>query len=156
MKHLLLLLVVAFPCAAQFRSMEIYFQGIGCVSCVESLPSRVNRLRGIESAEVDAGKSLLKIQLAAQNRVRLEQVRDMVQQDGTKVTKAVVRVKGELAQQGADWVLSPAGLPVTYLVRGSVDAAPSAGVHLVQGEVAELSPASGSLVIRMTRLEKAD
>ena len=156
MKLLLLLLVAAFPCAAQFRSMEIYFQGIGCVSCVESLPSRVNRLRGIESAEVDAGKSLLKIQLAAQNRVRLEQVRDMVQQDGTKVTKAVVHVKGELAQKGADWVLSPAGLPVTYQVHGSADAAPSAGVHLVQGEVAELSPASGSLVIRMTRLEKAE
>src|SRR4051794_19623604 len=102
---LLLLCIVTFPCLAQFQSLEFTLEGIGCATCIESLPSRLTRLRGVESATIDAEHGIVKIQLAAENRVRLKQVRDMIEQDGTKATKAAVRVKGELSRIDKKWVL---------------------------------------------------
>ena len=77
-----LFFVLAASCPAQFRTVEMTFQGVGCASCLESLPSRVQRLRGVESATVDAKAGVLTVKLAEQNRVRVEQIRDFVEQDG--------------------------------------------------------------------------
>jgi copper chaperone CopZ len=153
MKLVLLSLVAAWPCLAQFQSMEIAFEGIGCASCVESLPARIQRMRGVESATVDAEHGTLKVQLAAQNRVRLEQVRDMIEQDGTKAKKAVVRVRGELSQVEGRWVLRLTGLETTYEIEGA-GPSPSAGAYLVTGDIATLRPESGRLVIRASELKK--
>lgn len=82
-----LLLVAAFAAAcgsAQIHLLEMSFEGVNCLPCVESMPARAQRIRGVESAKVDAAKGILTLQLAAANRVRVEQIRDMIQQDGTK------------------------------------------------------------------------
>src|SRR5689334_22378492 len=133
MKLLPLILLAALPALAQFRSIQITFEGIGCASCMDSLPSRMQRLRGVESATVDAQHGILKIQLTEQNRVRLEQVRDMIEQDGTKTRTAAVTVKGELSQVDGRWVLQPPSLPTAYEVEA---ASPAAGTYIVSGEVA--------------------
>ena len=149
---LAMLILLAAPCLAQFRSMEITFEGIGCASCMESLPARVQRLRGVESATVDAQRGVLKVQLAEQNRVRLEQVRDMIEQDGTKVKTASISVKGDLARVDGKWVLQPPSLPTSYEVEA---ASASAGTFLVSGEVVKLRPEAGRLVIKASALTPA-
>ena len=153
MRVVLLSLMAAFPCLAQFQSMEIAFEGIGCASCLESLPARIQRLCGVESSTVDAEHGILKVQLAAQNRVRLEQVRDLIEQDGTKTKKATARVKGELSQLQGRWVLRLTGLEASYDVEGAVPASP-AGTYVVTGDIATLRPESGPLVIRASELKK--
>lgn len=150
MRLFLLTLMAALPCAAQFLSIEIGFQGIGCASCIESLPERMKRLRGVESVTVDAASATLKLQLAEQNRVRLEQVRDMIEQDGTKVKRATVRVKGDLTHRDGKWMLQPSGLPVSYEVAGK-DSDLEPGTKVIAGEVADLHPPSGNLVIRIAK-----
>ena len=149
---LALLILLGAPAFAQFRSMEITFEGIGCASCMESLPGRVQRLRGVESAKVDTQRGTLKIQLAEQNRVRLEQVRDMIEQDGTKVKTAAITVKGELAQVDGKWVLQPPALPASYEIEA---ASPSAGTVTVAGEVVKMRPESGRLVIKASAVTPA-
>jgi len=114
MKLFPLFLLAALPAFAQFRSIEVTFEGIGCASCMESLPSRIGRLRGVESTKVDVQHSTVKVELAEQNRVRLEQVRDMIEQDGTKAKSALVTVKGNLSQIDGKWVLQPPALPAAY------------------------------------------
>jgi copper chaperone CopZ len=151
MKLLLLLVCTAVSGWAQFRSMEIAFQGIDCASCMESLPSRLQRMRGVESATVDLKQNVVKIQLAGQNRVRLEQVRDMIEQDGTKAKSAIVTVKGELAQQDGKWVLQPPSLPASYEVEAS---SPAPGTVTVSGKVVKLRPESGRLVIEAAAIER--
>ena len=148
MRFLLLTILSALPCAAQFLSIDVGFQGIGCVSCIESLPDRVKRLRGVESATVDAEHAILKLQLSSPNRVRLEQVRDMIEQDGTKVRKAAVRVKGELARRDGKWMLQPEGASVAYAVEAT-DSSLTPGVKTIAGEVVDLHPESGPLVIHI-------
>jgi cation transport ATPase len=149
MKLLPLLFLTALPSLAQFRSIEVTFEGIGCASCMESLPARIERLRGVESATVDAQQGILKIRLAEQNRVRLEQVRDMIEQDGTKTKTAVVTVKGELSQTDGKWVLQPPSLPSAYEVEA---ASPAVGTCTIAGEVVKLKPQSGRLVIKASVL----
>jgi len=153
MRLFLLALLAAAPCAAQFVTMEFRFQGIGCASCMESLPERMKRLRGVESAAVDVQHGTLKLHLAVENRVRIEQVRDMIEQDGTKATSAAVEVKGELARAEGKWLLKPAGVSSSYEMEG-VPADTAAGTWVVKGTVENLRPA-GNLVIRAGDLHHA-
>jgi hypothetical protein len=154
MKLLLLSLITALPSLAQFVSIEITFEGIGCASCMESLPERMKRLRGVESAKVDAERGTLQVRLAAANRVKLEQVRDMIEQDGTKTKQASVQVKGELSRQVGKWVLKPGGGSASYWIEGTAPAAP--GTYLVSGTVEKMRPDSGDLVIRARELHQAE
>jgi copper chaperone CopZ len=148
MKVVLLALLATATGFAQFETIEIVFEGMGCASCVESLPGRIQRLRGVESAAVDAERGILKVQLAAQNRVRLEQVRDLVEQDGSKAKQAAVRVRGELSQLEGKSVLRPAGLASAYEIEGAAPAV-RAGTYVVTGTVENLQPGSGHVVIRV-------
>jgi hypothetical protein len=153
MKLLLLSLITALPSLAQFVSIDITFEGIGCASCMESLPERMKRLRGVESAKVDVEHGTLQVRLAAVNRVKLEQVRDMIEQDGTKTKQASVQVKGELALQDGKWVLKP-GESASYRVEGVAPAAP--GTYIVTGTVEKMRPDAGDLVIGATELHQAE
>jgi copper chaperone CopZ len=98
-------MILTLLLAAQLRSVDLSFEGIECASCVESLPARIQRLRGVESAKVDAANQILAVRLAAENRVRLEQIRDAVEQDGTKTRQATVTIQGTLVEEGNRWLL---------------------------------------------------
>lgn len=102
---LLPLLLLALSASAQIHTIDMTFEGVGCVPCVESMPARAQRIRGVESAKVDAAKGILSVQLAATNRVRVEQIRDIIEQDGTKAKSAVVSVSGTLERTPEGLVL---------------------------------------------------
>ncbi len=144
---------MAWPLCAQFRTIDISFEGVGCASCIESLPARMQRIRGVESATatVDGRTGILQLKLAAQNRIRLEQVRDAVEQDGTKVKKATVSVAGTLTFEAGKWLLSPGG-SATYEIAAEH---PEAGRVEVQGIVADVH-APSPLLIRASRLNKLE
>jgi copper chaperone CopZ len=128
----LLILGLAVPAAAQFRKIEIGFDGAGCGPCIESLPNRIKRMRGVESAEVDPAKGILRVALGEQNRVRLEQVRDAVEQDGTKTRWAEVELRGEVARSETGWKLSTPG-GAAYALSGDL----SSGTKTVAGRVSD-------------------
>ena len=152
MRILLLIALIALPAAGQFRSVSLSFTGVGCASCTESMGERVRRLRGVEDAKVDAEKRLLVVRLAEQNRVRIEQIRDFVEQDGTKATRATVRVTGDLAEESGRWLLRPSGASWSYAIKGANLAA---GRYAITGEIREMHAASGVIEISATNLEKA-
>jgi hypothetical protein len=112
----------------------------------------MKRVRGVESAQVNAQEGTLELQLAPQNRVRLEQIRDFIEQDGTKATRAVVHVNGEVEKLGDRWILRPPGVSTSYEITGP-DLKP--GPAIVAGDIRELRAASGTIQIRATRVEAA-
>jgi len=134
------MLLVALPAFGQFRSMELTFEGMGCASCIESMPARMKRMRGVESATVEG--NVLKISLAGQNRVKIEQVRDAIEQDGTKAKRASVVVKGDLIREGDQWLLRTPGASYKVEYAGAL----SEGAHLVRGEIAGMR----TIVIALT------
>jgi hypothetical protein len=143
MRRLLLIALIALPAAAEWLSFEIRFQPSGCVSCTQSLPERVKRMRGVESAEVDTERSILKMKLAPGNRVRIELVRDQIEQDGTKALSARLEGIGSIAREGAGYVFRPAALPLSYAIEiaGTVKVPNSDGSLRVIAEATALRPA---------------
>jgi hypothetical protein len=132
--------------------MKIWFNGTGCESCTESLGERMKRVRGVESAAVNLQEGTLDVKLAPQNRVRLEQVRDFIEQDGTKAVRAVVHIGGDLEKSADRWILQPPGVSSSYEVTG-IDLKPGAAV--IRGEVRELRPDSGAIKINASQVEAA-
>ena len=88
-----ILLLFAIPCFAQFRELRFEVQGTECLSCNASLPERLKRIRGVESVILEGNTVSMKF--APENRVRFEQIRDMIEQDGTKVKTALFVAKGK-------------------------------------------------------------
>lgn len=150
-RFVLLFALAAPPAAAQFRYIKIWFAGTGCESCTQSMPDRARRLRGVESAKVDAREGTLEIELAASNRVRLEQVRDLIQQDGTKATRAAIRASGEVSQEEGRWILKLTGVASTYELHGPNLAA---GTAILSGEAAELNASPGRISIQVSQIKK--
>jgi len=83
----------AAPSFAQFKELRLEVQGTDCISCNASLPERLKRVRGVDSVALEGNTAVLKF--AAENRVRFEQIRDMIEQDGTKVKAASFVAKGK-------------------------------------------------------------
>jgi cation transport ATPase len=135
--RLLLLLALALPVWGQLRVVEIAFEGIGCASCIESLPARMSRFRGVESATVNAQKGVVTVKLAATNRVRIEQLRDAIEQDGTKVKYADIEATGTIAQDGGKWILRMESNPATYELAGS---SLKEGPAIVTGKASPIKP----------------
>ncbi|MBM3813655.1 MAG: heavy-metal-associated domain-containing protein [Acidimicrobiia bacterium] len=140
-------LLFALPAFPQWQSLEFRFQGVGCASCIESLPARLERLRGVESAEVDAKSGTLKLKLAPQNRVRLEIVRDFIEQDGTKAVSAIVSGKGSLERKEGLLFFYLEGQSTSYRVEGLATGAQN---H-TEGTISDLRPAKGPIVILVKR-----
>lgn len=134
---------MTMPAGAEFRTIVMRFEGIGCATCVESLPGRMKRMLGVETAEVDAGKGVLKLTLGENNRVKVEQVRDAIEQDGTKARGAVVELRGQVERQDGRWVLR-VGPGAAYELHGERLAA---GRVFLRGEAAQLRPDGGMIVI---------
>jgi hypothetical protein len=144
-----LALATAAPAMAQFRTIEVSFQGMGCVSCIESMPERLRRLRGVETASVDAAKSVVSLRLAEKNRIRLEQVRDLIEQDGTKTLRASVEAAGTVRLVDGKGTFEPAGTAVQYWLE-TAGTKLSEGDGTLRGEIANLRPAEGRISIRAT------
>jgi copper chaperone CopZ len=97
------LLAAAAPAAAQLVEVDIRYRDTGCAACVESLERRLKQMRGVEEASVDASR--IRLKLAGENRVRLQQVRDFVEQGGNRIERVALKASGRAERQDGRWVL---------------------------------------------------
>lgn len=118
-----LLLFLAVPLAAELKQLVIRFEPSECVSCTQSLPERLRRIRGVSEAVLRLGaQPELAVRLAEGNRVRVGRIRETIEQDGTKWRSARVAAAGICERRGDEWLLrlfdGDAGIPV----KGKVEA----------------------------------
>ena len=144
MRLAILLLATALSASAEFRQVEVDFEGTGCVSCAESMPGRLERVRGVEKVEVDLDRSRLSIHLEAGNKARLGPLLSRVTQDGTKIRRVEAVVRGTISQQGSAANFQPSGLTETYLLKlaaGASKLKPQDGVlYEIEGVVSGIEP----------------
>lgn len=119
MRLVCLAALACLPLPAEYLVMEHHFGGIECGSCAESLARSVRKMRGVEEVEVDAKQSVLRVRLAAGNRVRLSTVRDTMKSVGFTPQEARVEAQGQV--DGGEFIVSGerlrlAGKPVTGAV----------------------------------------
>ena len=125
LRFLSLFLLLAASAPAQFLSFEMEFTDSGCVPCTESMQSRLERIRGVESASIDLEKGLIHLDLAESNRIRLGPLRARVTQDGTKIQEMRFTAKGVVEERNGTEVFVPAGLNSAFPVDGEVDLGPA-------------------------------
>jgi hypothetical protein len=124
---LLLLILLAAPLPAEFHTIAIRYTPSGCIDCAHSLEARLGKLRGVEKLTFDPNGSVT-LRLAPGNRVRLELIRDFIEQGGEKIQRIDVEATGTIEAEGAEFVFVNAGLETRYPVTGAARAA--AGVRI--------------------------
>ncbi len=150
MRFAILLLATALGASGEFRQVVVDFEGTGCVSCAESLPGRLGRVRGVEKADVDLDHNRLTIGLAAGNKTRLGPLLSRITQDGTKIRRVEALVRGRIIEAGATPGFQPSGLTETYLLEPAADAskvAPQEDVlYEVRGVVSRIEPGADAVI----------
>ncbi|MGH9672932.1 MAG: hypothetical protein ACRD44_07085 [Bryobacteraceae bacterium] len=122
---------------AELLRLEFTLTGVNCVSCFESLPSRLGRVRGVDSVEVNLEKSTVKMALARGNRIRLMLLRDTLQQDGTKVVAVRLEAEGGVGRDNGRWVFTPGPAGEQFLLPAAEKSIESASVT---GTIREFPP----------------
>lgn len=123
--------IVGGTAYAELLRVEQAFGGFECLSCVESIVKGVKRLRGVQSAEVDAKRGMVRIELAEGNRVKLDAIRDAIKATGFTPGEATITAKGSL--QETRFVLD--GYQQTFLTPGEAAKKWASGVATVIGVV---------------------
>jgi len=144
----LLLFFASLAAFGQVQRLEIEFTGVNCEPCLESLPGRAKRIRGVSEASADAAKGLLKLTMLPENRVRVEQFRDIIEQDGTKAVRAtLVEIRGTIDAEGK---LAVPGHPRPYALESPRPL--DAGPVLVKGTIEDLKSSLRIKVIEVSVL----
>jgi len=131
----LLLFFASLAAFGQVQRLEIEFTGVNCEPCLESLPGRAKRIRGVTEASLDAKAGILKLAMAPVNRVRIEQFRDIVEQDGTKAVRApLVEIRGTIDGEGK---LTVPEHPRPYTLE-SAKPLPASGPVSIKGTIEDL------------------
>lgn len=89
-----LLLLTTLPALAEWRELRLTFKPTDCASCVESLESRLMRVRGVKAAFVDAEKNRVALIFTENNRIRLSRIQAVIEQDGTRIASVEGKATG--------------------------------------------------------------
>ena len=121
LKCTLLLIAAAALANAEFRRIEIEVRDMDCASCVTSLRNSMKRMRGVESADVAPERSSLILTLAAENKIALDRVRDMIKGAGFTPRMATVIVRGKAITDQGKWEFELEGVNQKYLLVAADD-----------------------------------
>jgi copper chaperone CopZ len=81
---------------AEFLHIEVFIRDMNCESCSATLAASLQRMRGVEKAEVDFKAGTVRLELAEKNRTGVEQVWDAIKRVGFTPGETTVRVRGAL------------------------------------------------------------
>ena len=87
---------VATTVRAEFLRVEVFIRDMNCESCSETLAGSLQRMRGVEKAEVDFKAATVRLELAQRNRIGVEQVWDAIKRVGFTPGETKVSVRGAL------------------------------------------------------------
>lgn len=152
------LLATAITVRAEFLRVEVTFQPTDCISCTESLQGRLERVRGVKSVTLDLDRSVVTMELEADNKVRLAPLLSRITQDGTKVSRTEVVVTGTVTRQGEGLRLQPNRLRETYRLHfpagGPTGGLQEDSTYRIQGTASGVEP-GGEPVIEVLSAARA-
>jgi copper chaperone CopZ len=90
----ILFLICAGGVRAEFLHIQVSVRDMTCESCSESLGSILKRMRGVENVDIDYKAATVRLDLASQNRISVEQVWDAVKRVGFTPGATKVDVRG--------------------------------------------------------------
>jgi len=135
----LLPLLFALISIAEFVHVEQSVTGLDCMSCAESAPRNLKKIKGVESASFRTKDSVAVLELKPGNTVTLGDIRDAVKRMGYTPAGAKVTVRGEARKDAGKWILRVAGVDAEYRLDVSAGQEIRDGVMIIEGSLAEPS-----------------
>ena len=134
---LLALMFVATPLSAEFLHVELSVGGLDCLSCAQSVDSRLKRIRGVDTASFRTKDSVAVVELKPGNTVPLDLIRDAVKGIGYTPGAAKVTARGQVRSESGKWLFHVAGPDAEYTLEVSTAQEITAGAALtVEGTIA--------------------
>jgi copper chaperone CopZ len=90
----ILLLIGSCVIRAEFLHVQVSVRDMNCESCSESLGSILKRMRGVENVDIDYKAATVRLDLAPENRIGVEQVWDAIKRVGFTPGSTKVDVRG--------------------------------------------------------------
>ena len=151
-KPLLALILAVAPLGAEFLHVEQSVTGLDCISCAESAPRNLKKIKGVESASFRTADAVAVLDLKNGNSVPLGDIRDAMKRMGYTPVGAKVAVRGQARSEGGKWILHVAGIDAQYSLDVSATQAEqlrSDGAVIVEGSLADpVAPIKVSAVRR--------
>jgi copper chaperone CopZ len=94
MRVAILLLIGSCVIRAEFLHVQVSVRDMNCESCSESLGSILKRMRGVENVDIDYKGATVRLDLAPENRIGVEQVWDAIKRVGFTPGATKVDLKG--------------------------------------------------------------
>ena len=132
-------LLFALISIAEFVHVEQSVTGLDCMSCAESAPRNLKKIKGVESASFRTKDSVAVLELKPGNTVTLGEIRDAVKRMGYTPAGAKVTVRGEARKDAGKWILRVAGVDAEYRLDVSAGQEIRDGVMIIEGSLAEPS-----------------
>ena len=107
-------LLLALLPIAEFLHVEQAVTGLDCMSCAESAPRNLKKIKGVDSASFRTKDSVAVLELKPGNTVPLGEIRDAVKRMGYTPAGAKVTVRGVARKEGGKWILHVAGVDAEY------------------------------------------
>ena len=110
------------------------------MSCAESAPRNLKKIKGVESASFRTKDSVAVLELKPGNTVTLAEIRDAVKRMGYTPAGAKVTVRGEARKDAGKWILRVAGVDAEYPLDVSAgQELRDSGVTVIEGSLADPS-----------------
>lgn len=125
---LAMLFAWASSAQAQIQEVRVEFDDGGCVTCAESIATRLGRVRGVEETELDLEKGVVRLRLAEDNRVRLLPLVSRIGQGGAKVLKVCLSARGVVEEDESGTKFRTGGVGELFRLAGDL---PPAGADVL-------------------------
>jgi copper chaperone CopZ len=148
----LLPLLFALISIAEFVHVEQSVTGLDCMSCAESAPRNLKKIKGVESASFRTKDSVAVLELKPGNTVTLGEIRDAVKRMGYTPAGAKVTVRGEARKDAGRWILRVTGVDADY----PLDVSAGQEIRESAGTIIEGSLADPSGPLKVSAVRRAE
>jgi copper chaperone CopZ len=141
---LLLLLLSAAPAHAEYRRIELKILGMDCATCAHGVRVAMQKLDGVATVELSLERAQAEVGLEPDNRLTLDQFRQVVKRNGFEPKQAVVTALGTVRDAGGRMVFEVSGVPTPLVV--SLDKSAPAALQQLKSVVSAKSAAVFEIV----------
>ena len=113
---LLLLLLSAAPAHAEYRRIELKILGMDCATCAHGVRVAMQKLDGVATVELSLERAQAEVSLKPDNRLTLDQFRQVVKRNGFEPKQAVVTAIGTVREAGGRMVFEVSGVPTPLVI----------------------------------------
>jgi copper chaperone CopZ len=125
---------------AEYRRVEMKIFGMDCATCAHGIRIGMEKMEGVESAEISLERASADIKLRADNRLSLEQFRKLVKFNGFAPKEAIVTARGTVVDRTGKAAFQVSGID-TLLIIVPGKSAPAAYKHLADALAAKKTTA---------------